>query len=144
MIVFLLIFLIPSVNMMKILTFKSNLNSNMSFATIQNPVTSIIPESFIFCASFKETTTVSSISFFTIYGEDGKPWLTLSHWDYKEGITIFTKVRHAWINMGYLERFQINFWIHTCVQVNTTSGDLALSINGKQSMPIKEKYLTGY
>ena len=69
------------VNSLKIFTFKSSSDSNLSVVELENAGTRKLPESFKFCASHKET-TIEGVSFFTLYGDDDKPWLTLSIWDF--------------------------------------------------------------
>ena len=126
---FWLIFLfLYSGNLVRVLRFDSSLEQNISYATVKSPVK--LPETFTLCSSFLES-SLSGSSFFTLYGEDGGPWLTLSNWVLGNKITNWLRVRTVWIKVVIIKPYLINFWIHVCMHVNTKSGNLSLSFNGE-------------
>ena len=113
----------------KVFTFDSSTPEDLSYAALASPVISL-PSIWILCTSHLET-TIDNLSYFTIYGEDGKPWLTLSIWDSDGGIYLWARITTTWIRVYKLQRSWLNFWIHICTKVDVKSGILLLSINGE-------------
>ena len=95
-----------------------------------------LPEIFTLCSSIKET-SVDGSSFFTIYGEDGKHWLSLSIWVTQKKITMWVKVSTVFKKIKLIQTFMMNFWIHVCIFVDVNSGDLSISLNGEQPISFK-------
>ena len=91
-----------------------------------------LPESFIFCYAYLEDRT-EEISPFTIYGKDGKPWLTLSIWQSNEKIFLWSRLRTTWVRMMNVERFQLNYWLKICILVDSSKGNITVSFNGKSA-----------
>ena len=136
----LLFFFFHAGNHLKVYTFESSSGTNLSYATLESPAIRSLPETFIFCSSYKET-TIDGKSFFTIYSEDENPWLTLSVWDLANDgkCTMWARMRTTWKKMGNLERFWLNFWIHYCIRIDTRSGQLTISVNGELPVSIEAK-----
>ena len=130
----LLYLFLNSGNMKRVFSFDSSSDQSISYATVKSPVR--LPETFTMCSSFKES-SISGSSFFTIYGEDGGPWLTLSNWVTGNKITSWLRIRTVWIKVGIMKPYLINFWIYVCIHVNTKSGDLSLSFNGEPPLSFK-------
>ena len=75
----LMVFL-PTFNMIKVFKFDPSVDGSLSHATPKTLAGNLFTTRFILCSSYLET-SVDGTSFFTIYGEDGEPWLTLSNWE---------------------------------------------------------------
>jgi hypothetical protein len=82
------------------------------------------------------------LTLFTIYREDGKPWLTMSIYDSNGKTFLWTRIRNTWKRVVEMKRFGLNFWIHVCIQVNTRSGSLNVSVNGEIPINIKAEELS--
>ena len=130
---YLLIFL-PFIHLIKIFTFHPGKDNSISYAAIKYPTH--LPPVFTLCSSFKET-YINGNSFFTIYGEDGKSWLTLSNWATNKKITIWLRVISTWKKVSAMETYWMNFWIHVCIYVDSKSGILSISMNGEQTILFK-------
>ena len=128
---FILLFFLRATHAIKIFTFESwdGSGGNLSYAALENPTS--LPPVFTLCSSFKES-FIAGKSFFTLYGQDNKPWVTLSNWVTGNKITIWLRVTTIWTKIGVIETYWINFWIHVCIHINTKSGDISLSLNGEQ------------
>ena len=129
------LFLHP-VHLVKIFTFDASSDGQLSFSTLKNKTMSPLPEIFTLCSSFKET-SIDGSSFFTIYGEDGKHWLSLSNWVTQKKITIWVKVSTVFKKIKLLKTFMMNFWINVCIFVDVNSGDLSISLNGEHPISFK-------
>ena len=60
-----------------ILLFDNSSDTNIAYKNIETSTP--LPPIFTLCASFKEN-MIEETSFFTLFGESGKPWMTLSAW----------------------------------------------------------------
>ena len=107
-------------------------NETHSYAKLEGPENSKLPDNFVLCTSHFET-SLDGNSFFTIFGEDGQPWISLPIYS-TEGYPVLW-VRQAmskWIRIMEIEQVWLNFWIHICMQVNVQSGNLSVSLNGEK------------
>jgi hypothetical protein len=128
-------------NVTKIFTFEKSNDESLSYATLQASETSSFPGTFIFCNSHLET-SIDGTSFFTIYGEDGKPWLTMSIYDSNGKTFLWSRIRSTWKRVVEMKRFWLNFWIHVCLAADTRSGNLNVTVNGKIPINIKADELS--
>ena len=92
---------------------------------------------FGFCGSFKES-SVNGESFFTIYGEDEKPFLGFSVWPGGQGDKLVTwlRIRQVWRRVGDADLSWLNFWTHVCLIVNVRSKEIKVSVNGQEPVSI--------
>ena len=92
-----------------------------------------LPPIFTLCASFKEY-MVEDTSFFTLFGEAGTPWMTISTWAFSdENIKMWIRINQKWYKIRDIPVHWINFWIHVCVHANTISGNISFFLNGEPS-----------
>ena len=95
-----------------------------------------LPERFILCFSIKHV-IIDNRSPFIIYGENKEPWLAFSFWMSTAGLTLYAGVRRStWIRLHLVEEPWTHVWMHVCADVNTESGDLAVTLNGGQAMKV--------
>ena len=125
--------------MVKILTFESSSKGDISHAVIKQSTP--VPASFILCYSLKEN-IIDNNSAFTIYGETGEAWLSLSNWVMWERVIMWARVNRVWIKIREIQTYEINYWLHVCLLVNTETGDLSLSLNGEPPIRFKNTELT--
>ena len=105
----------------------------LSFLTLASGPLVQLPDQFIFCTSHQQT-KIDNRGFYHIYGEDGAPWMTTK---FSLGAGISTSVglwgnfgKH-WVYFGEVEELKLYYWYHLCHQVDTATGILSISINGK-------------
>ena len=75
--------------------FESSLDGNISYEILETSVE--LPSVFTLCSAFRET-ALKETSFFTIYGKSGKPWITLSNWQY-ENQRMFLRINELWVKI---------------------------------------------
>ena len=115
----------------KIFKFEPSTSTNVthSYAKLEGPENSKLPDSFVLCTSHLET-SLDGNSFFTIFGEDGQPWMSFPIYS-TEGYPVLW-VRQSmsnWIRVMEIEQVWFNFWIHICIQFNVQSGTISTIIN---------------
>ena len=139
MICFLLLFMfVDSLQMIKIFTFEDSTDASLSYAVLREEVNSFLPARFILCSSHMET-SVDGRGFLTIYGKDSRPWLTLSVWPNKGHPVLWATTTTAsksigWVKLMDIEEFWLNFWINICMDVDTESGNINVSVNGEANI----------
>ena len=114
----------------KYFTFEPYTNGTLSYATLQGPPNSKLPDSFVLCTSHLET-SIDGSSFITVVGDDGQPWLSLSIWSDRGYPVLWLKKWKIWFEIMNIEEFWLNFWIHICMKVNNESGDIVIYVNGE-------------
>ena len=132
MIYFLLLLIAQQGYSLKILTFKSLSGGDIAHTVLETPA--ILPPVFTLCSSFKEY-GVHDASFFTIFGKSGKPWLTLSNWQWGKTLTMFLKVNEVWVKVREVPLHWMLSWISICIRADTVTGNISISIN--QDAPLK-------
>ena len=125
---------------LKIFTFGESSDGTFNYATLEVPGNLQFPRKFILCTSHFETAILGT-SFLTIYGEDSKPWLSLSIYESNGNMFLWTRVRTTWKRVIEVKRFWLNFWIHICVQGDKSNGNLNISINEEEPVLITAKDL---
>ena len=121
----------------KVFKFKKSSEEGLAYAV---PESSELPSSFILCTSHRETRMMGD-SFLTFYGDDGKPWITLSIWPSKGKIFLWTRVGTTWKRIMVIKRHWWNFWIHICINADTVAGKIIVSVNGVLPVTIVTKEL---
>ena len=131
--IWLILLLIHSAKLISNLIFEPILDSldNSISYTILNTPTSLSPR-FMICCSFKQK-AIDDTSFFTIYGENKKPWMSLSNWMHDQRITLWLRVNTRWIKIRDIPLPWMSFGIHLCVFADIHSGNILISANGEQS-----------
>ena len=93
-----------------------------------------LPDSFVLCSSHKQK-KVDGKTPFTLYGEDGSPWLAFSIWLWNSKVVLFADVqRGTWLRFHEISPPWTHVWLHVCAAVDTMTGNLTLSLNGKEAM----------
>ena len=120
------LFLCPISSSIKIFDFVSSVDSSLNYVSLDSSVS--LPSKFTFCGSFKQK-SVRETGFFTIYGEDRRPWISISLWRKKTEISIWLSIWDKWIKIGAVRIFTLNFWNHLCLMGDTNSGHIAIAYN---------------
>ena len=108
--------------------FESSSEGTISHKILMTPAP--LPQKFVLCGSFKEK-IIDDNNFFTIYGEAGNPWLSISSWKYGNRIDIWMKINKVWLKIRDIPPYWMNFYIHVCIFADTISGHISLSFNGE-------------
>ena len=114
-----------------IFLFDTSSEENLEYGKMET--TTPLPPVFTLCASFREN-TVEDTSFFTLFGEAGTPWMTISTWAYPDkNIEMWTRINKKWYKIRDIPAHWLNFWIHVCFHADTISGNISFSFNGEPS-----------
>ena len=113
---FLLMVSIPTACSIKIISINPS-EDEISMATLSGiSETFKLPNNFICCFSHLES-SLDGNSFFTIYGENGSPWLSLSIWANSGGPFLWGMHNSTWLRIIEMKDLRPISWIHTCMQV---------------------------
>ena len=112
----------------KSLIFKPNLTGKIAHAILETPT--VFPETFTICSSFKEHSN-DEASFFTIFGESNKPWMTLSIWYDEIHIKLWLAINTDWTQIRLLPLHWIKAWNHVCIFTDTLARHISISLNGE-------------
>ena len=103
---FLFLLLHPGLSI-KILTFDSS-----SYGGINHQIydkSTPLPELFTLCSDFKESVLHEGAnSFFTLYGEDGDPWMILSTWAGAH-IVMWLRINNNWVQIREIPENSVFF-----------------------------------
>ena len=106
---FLLLFLLPVLSI-KILTFGPPSDGGIDHQIYDQSTP--LPELFTLCAAFKESFIYhDSNSFFTLYGEDGDPWMILTTW-VDVHIVMWLRINKHWVQIREIPAYMMNSWMH--------------------------------
>ena len=123
----------------KILTFSRSGDGIISQASLKDKESKDDEQymPFGFCGSFKES-FVDGKSFFTLYGEDEKPFLGFSVWpgSQEDNLVTWLRIRQVWRRVGDADMFWLNFWTHVCLVVNVRFKEIKVSVNGQEPVSI--------
>ena len=102
----------------------------LSSAIVTNVPEDPLPDRFILCYSSKQA-KIDRKSPFVLYGEDSKPWLAFSQWWSVDEVVLWAEVQWGnWGEFSHAGRPWTHGWMHVCADVDTSTGDLAVSLNG--------------
>jgi hypothetical protein len=116
--------------------------AGLSSAVLSSAQTDRLPDRFILCSSTKQG-KVDNKSPFLLYGQDDIPWLAFSHWLADDGSYLWVDIRHGrfWGKLHAIENPLTHVWRHICADIDTTTGTLIVSLNGRTSLNMTTKYL---
>ena len=105
-------------------------NTSLTFAVLTNMTEEKLPDQFILCFSVKQNKLDGKIPF-ALYGEDKKPWLAFSFWKGSSGVSLWADVQTGnFTKLHSIEKPWTHVWMHLCAEVDTVTGDMAVSLNG--------------
>ena len=108
--------------------------SPLSTALLTNVPDKSLPHRFVLCFSTKHT-KIDNKSPFVIYGEDNKAWMAFSFWKYEVGVVLWVDVQGgSWTRLNLVSKPWTYVWLHICADIDTTSGNLSVSINGGETV----------
>ena len=123
---------------MKTLTFESSLDGQINHNILETSVA--LPPVFTLCSAFKET-LLKEVSFFTIYGESGEPWMSLSNYQYKYQ-RMFLKINKVWVKITELPLHWMLSWIAVCIHADTVTGNISVLLNSEPPLLFHVEELT--
>ena len=113
----------------KTLKFEPSSDGGIAYETIEKSTP--LPRLFTLCSAYKERFILGGNSFFTIYGEYGEPWMTLSNWPY-DIIELWLRINTVWVKISGMPAHLMNSWVHICIMADTTTGNLSVLVNQGQ------------
>ena len=121
----------------KVFTFKEGITDadELSSATLTNPPDDPLPDHFIICSSHKQQQigTHNTETIYVLYEDSSftQPWFSIGFWKLTYDYVLMVNIRYdRWYDLGQVTREAFLFWIHVCVEVDSTNGTLRASING--------------
>ena len=88
-----------------------------------------LPNQFIYCMSHVES--FIGQNFFTILGENGQAWLSMSIWSVTGYPVLWMRAGITWQRIVEVKPFWLNFWLHTCIHININKGKIRVAINNE-------------
>ena len=130
--------LATSASSLTILDFTSaslaNQEGSLSSAVLTNAPSEVLPERFILCSSTKSS-KIDGRSAYVLYGADGNPWLTFSSWNENNLSHLWVDVNFGhWHSLLKLEKPLTHKWMTICADIDTNTGNISVSLNGRTSM----------
>ena len=117
----------------KAFIFHDTEDGNLTTATLTNAPIEPLPEHFLICSSHNQQqidTPNTYVSGYVLYEDSHftKPWFAIKY-DRFGQLEVNTKYTNTYY-MGQVTRETFLYWIHTCVEVDTTTATLRASVNG--------------
>jgi hypothetical protein len=145
-----LLFLMPfAISALRVLDFESTRNSppgaDLTSAVLSSSQGGRLPDRFILCSSTKQG-KIDSKSPYLLYGEDDKPWLAFSFWLHDNGLHLWADIQQGlkWLELHSVdEKPWTHVWMHICADVDTTTGTISVSLNGRPALNATSKHLQG-
>ena len=107
---------------------------SLSTALLTNVPDKSLPHRFVLCFSTKHT-KIDNKSPFVIYGEDKKAWMAFSLWNYEVGVVLWVDVQGgSWTRLNLVSKPWTHVWLHVCADIDISSGNLTVSINGGEAV----------
>ena len=129
----LLFSLTSSVNSMRVLSFNSTGDKNqLSQAVLMNNPDETLPEKFIFCFAVKQD-KIDGTSPLLIRDRNMQPWIAVSIWKLGAIALWFEIGKSEWIKFHRIKN-PWKFWSHICAGIDTVSGNISVSIDGRPTM----------
>ena len=116
--------------------------SSLNSALLVGGSSGTVPERFVLCSSTRQEKLDSKGSYILL-GENGQPWLAFSVWKHGAGAQLWMAIqREYWEKLYFIEKpVMTRFWIHLCADVDTITGNLTVSLNGRPSMTVNSERL---
>jgi hypothetical protein len=100
-----------------------------------------LPARFIICSSAVQA-KIDGKSPWSLYSDDGLPWLTLSFWNLETGPALWADIRQGtWKLLHQIERPQTHVWRHVCADIDSVAGNMTVSVDGRPAMTVSTKDL---
>jgi hypothetical protein len=137
-----------AISALKVLDFESTrhspLGGDLTSAVLSSSQGGSLPDRFILCSSTKQG-KVDMKSPYLLYGEDDKPWLAFMFEVQNNGLTLWADMRQgSWLQFHSVDKKPwTNVWMHICADVDTTTGTLSVSLNGRPALNRTTKLLQG-
>ena len=116
--------------------------SSLNSALLVGGSSGTVPDRFVLCSSTRQEKLDSKGSYILL-GENGLPWLAFSVWKHGAGAQLWMAIqRDYWEKLYFIEKpVMTRFWIHLCADVDTITGNLTVSLNGRPSMTVNSERL---
>ena len=140
-----IIFNFDMVSSVRVLDFSSAIfaspDTPASSAVLTNLTENKLPDQFILCFSVKQNKIDGKIPF-ALYGEDKNPWLAFCFWKGSSGVFLWADVQTGnFTRLHLIEKPWTHKWMHLCSEVDTVTGNISVSLNGRQSIRERDETL---
>ena len=124
-----------SVASIKVFSFNSSDDNDppSSAVLLQNPPRQALPNKFTVCFAMKQD-KIEGRSPLLIRDRNGQPWIALSIWNQGGQLGLWGEVGKRDWKMFHLFEKPWKFWSHICGEIDTLSGNISVSIDGRPSV----------
>jgi hypothetical protein len=114
----------------------------LSSVVLSSSQTGSLPDRFVLCSSAKQG-KIDGKSPYLLRGQDCLPWLAFSLYPGDDGHYMWIDVSKGkfWAKLHSIEKPWTNVWMHICADVDTVTGTLRVSLNGRPALNATTKYL---
>ena len=119
---------------MKVFSFNSTDDESDQFssAVLVSSPKEALPEKFIACFSMKQD-KIDNSSPFLIRDINKQPWIAPSVWN-SGGLAFWFEIgKREWIKFHEFEA-PWKFWSHICAELDTVTGNISVSVNGRETL----------
>jgi hypothetical protein len=100
-----------------------------------------LPARFIICSSTRQG-KLDGKSPFLLQGADGAPWLAFSFWSINSYEELWADVQKGgWMRLLPIGEPLANAWMQVCADVDTESGNMTVSLNGRPAVTVHSSKL---
>ena len=124
-----------SVASIKVFSFNSSDDNDppSSAVLLQNPPRQALPNKFTVCFAMKQD-KMDGRSPFLIRDRNGQPWIAFSIWNQGGQLGLWGEVGKRHWKMFHLLEKPWKFWSHICGEIDTLTGNISVSIDGRPSV----------
>ena len=135
-----LIVLTGTASTMRVFSFNSSEgNVQLSSAVLSSSPSSALPEKFIVCFAMKQD-KIDRSSPFLIRDRNSYPWIAPSIWNLGGIFLWFDLNKGEWLKFQEIEK-PWKLWNHVCSQIDSVSGYISVSLNGRPSLTRRSEKL---
>ena len=128
-----LILLSSCVVSIKIFSFDPGVDEKLAKVLLEKSREEVLPERFIVCFAMRQN-NIDGRSPFLITDKKKQPWLALSIWDVGNQLALWAEVGKKDWKLFHALKVPWKFWTHICADLDTVTGNISVSIDGRPAM----------
>ena len=128
-----LILLSSCVVSIKIFSFDPGVDEKLAKVLLEKSREEVLPERFIVCFAMRQN-NIDGRSPFLITDKKKQPWLALSIWDVGNQLALWAEIGKKDWKLFHALKVPWKFWTHICADLDTVTGNISVSIDGRPAM----------
>ena len=122
---------------------RSEKTNELSKVVLEKSPEEALPERFILCFAMKQN-NIDGRSPFLINDVNNEPWMAWSIWDVGNQLALWVEIGKKDWKLFHALEVPWKFWTHVCADMDTSTGNISVSIDGRPPMSdTSEKLKTG-